>query len=193
MRSRLLFPRSLRHGYRWSASGSPIRGRWRLRANRRPEDQWRAIGSGTPPPRPALACCASSSQSPMHSRRFSQKPGYATAGVGSRVQSFWAAVYPMTAKLRPHAGQSMKTGSSLTAMRRLFAEMSDECVLYTCLCRAYRRTGLYRSVVGSCRSRVVRSCDHRSVLGCWTLKPMKNVAIWPGVTFMCPSSPATLR
>jgi hypothetical protein len=112
--------------------------------------------------------------------------GAAMVGVGSRVQSYSADVYPMMAKLQPHTGQSMKTGSSLTAMRRLFVEMSDECVVYTCLCRAYRRSGLYRSVVGSCRSRVVRSCDHRSVLGCWTLRPMKNLATWPGVTSVCP-------
>jgi hypothetical protein len=89
-------------------------------------------------------------------------------------QSLPADVYPTTAKFRPHPGQSVKTRSSLTAMRRLFPEMSDECLVYICLCRAYRRSGLYRSVVGSCRSRVVRVCDHRSVLGCLWLGPMRH-------------------
>jgi hypothetical protein len=43
-----------------------------------------------------------------------------------------------------------------------------------CFRRTYRRSGLYRSVVGSCRTRVVRVCDHRSVLGCWSLTPMRH-------------------
>jgi hypothetical protein len=81
-------------------------------------------------------------------------------------------VYPTIAKFRPHPGQSVKTGSSLTAMRRLFPEMSDECLVYTRLRCANRRSGLYRSVVGSYQSRVVRVCDHRPVLGCWSLRPM---------------------
>src|SRR5258708_7408508 len=49
--------------------------------------------------------------------------------------------------------------------------MSDECLVYICLRRPYRCSGLHRSVVGSCRSRVVRVCDHRPVLGCWWLRP----------------------
>ncbi len=48
------------------------------------------------------------------------------------LQLFWADVYPMTAKFRPHLGQSVKTESSLTAMRRLFPEISDEHLVYTC-------------------------------------------------------------
>ncbi len=68
----------------------------------------------------------------------------------------------------------MKAGSSLIAMRRLFPEMSDECLVYICFRRAYRRSGLYRSVVGGCRSRIVRVCDRRSALGCWSLRPMRH-------------------
>jgi hypothetical protein len=162
----------------------------------------RPSGSRTPPLRPLACararCCLSCSPGSFCGRPHrsggvacefelaATRNGAAMVSVGSRVQSYSADVYPMMAKLQPHTGQSMKTGSSLTAMRRLFVEMSDECVVYTCLCRAYRRSGLYRSVVGSCRSRVVRPCDHRSVLGCWTLRPMKNLAIWPGVTSVRP-------
>jgi hypothetical protein len=120
------------------------------------------------------------------------------------VQSLRADVYPTTAKFRPHPGQSVKTGSSLTAMRHLFPEMSDECLLYICLRRPYRRSGLYRSVMGSCGSRVVRVCDNRPVLGCWWLRPLSARKRWrspsrwplgPGgfaslVVLICPVSEA---
>jgi len=39
-------------------------------------------------------------------------------------------VYPTSAKSWPIPRQSVETGSSLTAMRRLFPEMSDECLVY---------------------------------------------------------------
>jgi hypothetical protein len=91
------------------------------------------------------------------------------------VQSLRVDVYPTTAKFRSHPRQSVKTGPSLTAMRRLFPEMSDECLVYICLRRPYRRSGLCRSVVGSCGSRVVRFCNHCPVLGRSRLRPMRSL------------------
>lgn len=57
-------------------------------------------------------------------------------------------VYPTTAEFQPTLDDSVKAGSSLAAMRRLFPEMSDECLVF-CFRRTYRGSGSYRSVVGS--------------------------------------------
>ena len=71
----------------------------------------------------------------------------------------------------PSPRQSVKTRSSLTAMRRLFGD-SDECLVYICPRRAYRHSGVYRGVVGGCWSGGMRVCHHCSVLDCWSLGPM---------------------